>query len=268
MNERQRHRALEGREPDRFERPAVADDRGVNRADYRGDFGPEGDDRFGPPRSRDEERHWWCARHDERRRRRDGERHEAVAGEWRWDRVGREGWRRSRVSGGYGSVYDAWRSGIGAPASFGFGPAEDPGPGGFVDADWQVNRPARGRGIFAGDWGQSPDQGRPLMDYFRGRGPKNYQRSDERILEDVCERLTDAPEVDASEITVEAKDGEVTLSGTINSREEKRLAERIAASVRGVRDVINRLRVRRPERESTPSAEMPAGEETRTRRSA
>src|SRR5690606_5254375 len=73
MNERQRHRALEGREPDRFERPAVADDRGVNRADYRGDFGPEGDDRFGPPRSRDEERHWWRARHDERRRRRDGE---------------------------------------------------------------------------------------------------------------------------------------------------------------------------------------------------
>src|SRR4051812_35839997 len=34
------------------------------------------------------------------------------------------------------------------------------------------------------DWG--PQQ-RPS---FRGRGPKNYERSDERIREDVCERLT------------------------------------------------------------------------------
>lgn len=38
-----------------------------------------------------------------------------------------------------------------------------------------------------------------------GRGPKGYQRSDERIREDVCDRLTEHPAIDASEIEVEVK---------------------------------------------------------------
>jgi osmotically-inducible protein OsmY len=78
-----------------------------------------------------------------------------------------------------------------------------------------------------------------------GRGPKNYQRSDERIREDVSDSLTDDPDVDATEITVEARDGEVTLSGTVQTREEKRCAEACAEEVSGVRDVINQLRVSR-----------------------
>jgi osmotically-inducible protein OsmY len=32
----------------------------------------------------------------------------------------------------------------------------------------------------------------------RGRGPKNYQRSEERIREDVCDRLSDDYLIDAS----------------------------------------------------------------------
>ena len=36
----------------------------------------------------------------------------------------------------------------------------------------------------------------------RGRGPKGYTRSDERIREDVNDRLSDDPFVDASEIEV------------------------------------------------------------------
>src|SRR5687768_9699859 len=59
------------------------------------------------------------------------------------------------------------------------------------------------------------------MGQFRGRGPRGYQRSDDRIREDVCERLSDDPQIDASNMEVTVKTGEVTLSGTVSSREDK-----------------------------------------------
>lgn len=76
----------------------------------------------------------------------------------------------------------------------------------------------------------------------RGRGPRNYQRSDERIREDVCERLADDARVDASEIEVTVQNREVTLSGTVRDRGERRWAEDIAESVSGVTHVQNNLR--------------------------
>jgi len=80
---------------------------------------------------------------------------------------------------------------------------------------------------------------------FRGRGPKNYQRSDERIREEVCERLTMDHDVDASELEIEVQGGVVTLDGSVNERHAKRIAEDIADSVRGVKDVQNNIRVMR-----------------------
>ena len=77
---------------------------------------------------------------------------------------------------------------------------------------------------------------------FRGMGPKNYTRADERIFEEVCELLADA-DVDASEIDVSVKDGEVTLEGTVHDRWSKREAENIACHARGVKDCHNRLRI-------------------------
>jgi hypothetical protein len=68
-----------------------------------------------------------------------------------------------------------------------------------------------------------------LWPNYTGRGPRNYQRTDERIHEDVCERLTDDPQVDAFDIEVRVKDGEVTLVGNVNSRQQKRRAEDVAA---------------------------------------
>ena len=76
-----------------------------------------------------------------------------------------------------------------------------------------------------------------------GKGPKNYQRSDERIRELVCERLCDDPELDASDIEVDVKNAEVLLKGTVNEKFEKYLAEDLAAAVTGVNDVQNRIRV-------------------------
>lgn len=78
----------------------------------------------------------------------------------------------------------------------------------------------------------------------RGRGPKGYRRSDERIREDVGDRLTDDPWIDASDIEIEVRDGEVTLRGTVDNRTTRRRAEDLAESISGVRYVQNNLRVR------------------------
>lgn len=78
---------------------------------------------------------------------------------------------------------------------------------------------------------------------FRGRGPKNWRRSDERILEGVSERLTDHDDVDATDIEVLVENAEVTLTGMVSSRHEKRLADHIAWSCPGVEDVHNRLTI-------------------------
>lgn len=76
-----------------------------------------------------------------------------------------------------------------------------------------------------------------------GRPPRGYQRSDDRIREEVCELLMDGP-VDVGEVEVTVRDGEVTLIGLVEERWEKRAIEDIAANVRGVHDVHNRVRVR------------------------
>jgi hypothetical protein len=80
---------------------------------------------------------------------------------------------------------------------------------------------------------------------FYGRGPKGYARSDERIREDVCERLSDNDEVDASDIEVTVREREVTLEGSVETRRMKHIAEDLADSVSGVDDVHNRLTVRK-----------------------
>ena len=77
---------------------------------------------------------------------------------------------------------------------------------------------------------------------FAGRGPKGYRRSDERIREDICERLTEAHDVDAREISVRVSNGQITLSGTVDTREQKRRAEDIAERASGAVDVTNNLR--------------------------
>jgi hypothetical protein len=81
--------------------------------------------------------------------------------------------------------------------------------------------------------------------HFIGRGPKGYKRSDDRIREEICDRMTDDPVLDASEIEVEVTEGEVTLSGSVASRDQKRRAEDIAEAIGGVKDVTNQLRVAR-----------------------
>jgi len=84
-----------------------------------------------------------------------------------------------------------------------------------------------------------------------GRGPKNYRRSDDRIREELCDRLMAHPEIDASEIEVEVKEARVVLRGTVPDRRTKHRAEDLADHVLGALEIDNQLRVRRGE-EPTP----------------
>lgn len=115
--------------------------------------------------------------------------------------------------------------------------AFDPSSGQTFGERWYPAEYGRARSVEASGSAQQAD--------YRGRGPKGYARSDQRIREDVCERLSDDAAVDASEITVLVSAGEVTLEGHVETRRMKRRAEALADSVRGIRDVHNHLRVRK-----------------------
>jgi len=103
----------------------------------------------------------------------------------------------------------------------------------------------------------------------RGRGPSNYTRSDERIKDDINDRLTEHSYHDASNIDVQVLGGEATLTGTVESRYEKRLAEDLAEDVSGVKNVENRIRVRETSwatPQNTSASDTP-GSSSRTARS-
>jgi osmotically-inducible protein OsmY len=97
----------------------------------------------------------------------------------------------------------------------------------------------------AGDLRGEPDgDGRfETQGSARGLGPKGYRRSDERISEDVHQRLTDDPWLDASDVEVAVSSGEVTLSGVVKSREAKHRAEHLVEAVSCVKHVQNNLRI-------------------------
>lgn len=94
-------------------------------------------------------------------------------------------------------------------------------------------------------WPEEYRQGAFGQTNFAGRGPRNYQRSDDRIHEDINDRLTSHPGLDASDVQVMVSKGEVTLSGSVDSRWAKREAEDIADSTLGVTDVHNQLTTNR-----------------------
>ena len=92
---------------------------------------------------------------------------------------------------------------------------------------------------------------------YRNRGPLNYRRSDARIAEDINDRLLLDEDIDPSAMMVQVKDGSVTLRGTVETRFQKRLADRIADSVAGVTDVDNQLRIGRIDHMSQPANSTP-----------
>ena len=78
---------------------------------------------------------------------------------------------------------------------------------------------------------------------YRGLGPQTYKRSDDRIRDDVCERLTDDFRIDASNVTIDVNQGAVTLSGTVPERHMRYAAEDLVDDAMGVESINNQLRV-------------------------
>ncbi len=115
----------------------------------------------------------------------------------------------------------------------------------------------RGRDYGRGGYSRAEDQqesgGRPAQGPYAGIGPRAFRRSPERLRELICERLTDDPDVDASDIEVHVQGDEVTLTGQVDTRSQKRAAEACTEAVAGVRDVHNRLTLRRPQ-QTAPDA--------------
>lgn len=115
-----------------------------------------------------------------------------------------------------------------------------------------------GRGSWSDERAWTAGSGRgPTSGRFRGQGPRGYQRSDERIREEISDRLMEHGELDASEIEVAVDKGEVTLSGTVPDRWTKRMAEDVAEQCMGVRDVMNQLRVHPSETSGSRTATRP-----------
>ena len=112
-------------------------------------------------------------------------------------------------------------------------------------------------GFYEPSWRQGP---------FAGKGPAGYTRSDARIEEDVCDRLTERGDIDASHVRIQVRGGEVTLEGDVHDRRTKRAAEDVAESVGGVRQVHNQLRIETHSGAPEPVAGEPGKSGRRRRR--
>jgi hypothetical protein len=66
---------------------------------------------------------------------------------------------------------------------------------------------------------------------FKGVGPKGYRRTDQRIREQVCDRLLLDPYLDASRIVVRVVKGRVSLSGSVPTERMRESATAVASSV-------------------------------------
>jgi BON domain-containing protein len=158
----------------------------------------------------------------------------------RFERV--EDWERPREFGDRERFEQSGGRPGGGSSDYGYGGSAGVGPRGLPNragGGWHEEGASFGRGeLGEGSWGGLRKAGR-----YAGRGPKGYQRSDDRIKEEICDRLTEAPEIDAAEIEVTVQNGEVTLQGSVPERSMKRAAEDTAESVSGVQQMHNRLRV-------------------------
>jgi len=146
----------------------------------------------------------------------------------------------------YGSRSGRWQSESGGPQRYG---------GESRQGSWQRERDERhDEGRYATGYAteypaargdDSPASQYSMQQRRRNRGPRNWQRSDERIREDVCERLAALDDVDVSDVSVSVQQGTVRLTGSVVERSDKHRIEDVADDSAGVRDVDNQIRVRR-----------------------
>ncbi|HET7539043.1 MAG TPA: BON domain-containing protein [Polyangiaceae bacterium] len=157
-----------------------------------------------------------------------------------WDTSDRDQAPFRPGAGSYGSSSGSYGSGSGSYGSGSYGSGLS-GSGSYGSGSGSYGSSSYGSGSYgSGSYGSSGRYGS-----YSGRGPKGYTRSDDRIREDVCERLSENDEVDASEIEVQVQDRKVTLTGSVENRRMKHIAEDLAEAVSGVDDVDNRITVKK-----------------------
>jgi osmotically-inducible protein OsmY len=93
--------------------------------------------------------------------------------------------------------------------------------------------------------GQSGSDRRKPGGSQTGQRAQFNRRSDDKIHEEIWELLTNNADLDASEVELHVEGGEVTLTGTVDSRDAKWLTEDLVNMVAGVREVNNRLKIAR-----------------------
>jgi hypothetical protein len=154
----------------------------------------------------------------------------------------------SRGEAGRGEAWDRsgseWAGGEGSSGGYGYGGSYGRSYGGASGVGGSWRSPAQGT-----------QGGQPRSDR-RKRTPKGYTRSDERIREDICDRLSESY-TECEEVTVTVTNGEVVLSGRAPSGETRREIERIAEDVTGVKDVTNQIRTRREQGEDDKEQDEP-----------
>ncbi len=67
--------------------------------------------------------------------------------------------------------------------------------------------------------------------------------SDDKIFDQVRQRLANDPDVKGAGFTVTVKNGAVTIQGTVKDAHAKDKAEKIAKKVKGVTSVNNQLKI-------------------------
>lgn len=142
-----------------------------------------------------------------------------------------------------------------------------PGPSGPI-AEEELSRMAGEGGDRVGlqqEEGEHHYEGFHGVHRGRAKEPRGHPRSDERICEDVCDRFVEREPLDASDVEVTVKDGEVTLSGTVPRRAMKWELEQLTEEVAGVRDVHVMLRVRKAGEPPPPSTESRDGASKRVK---
>lgn len=160
---------------------------------------------------------------------------------------GLESERRGGFQGGSGSEYGR-SDDYGRGDDYGYGGERSGFGGGYGGGRQRFGE--YGQPVSQSGYGQRAGSGLS----YAGRGPKDYQRSDDRIREEISDRMTDDDRLDASEISVQVQQCEVTLTGTVSSREQKRRAEDLAEAISGVREVTNNIRVSRENGAGTHTA--------------
>lgn len=76
-----------------------------------------------------------------------------------------------------------------------------------------------------------------------GKDPKAFTRPDVAIQAQISDRLALSDQLNANDIDVKVENHKVTLDGTVDSEQQRRLAAEIANSVSGVETVQNNLAV-------------------------